>query len=233
MVTSSPSPQYITNVTRAFNDNGAGVRGDMQAVITAVLLDPEARAESPDANYGKVREPVLAFTNLLRNLGYTLPNPGLDPDPVSDFALTNPAGTGTAYLAQAEDVFRAPTVFNFYPPDFAVPGAPDLRGPEFGILSTDTSLSRDDLLYQIINGSVGSQSLYRPNFVRADLSGLMPLADDPNALVEALNQQLLRGLMSDDLRSIIVNAISSSSGAQRVKEATYLVSSSNAYLVQR
>jgi uncharacterized protein (DUF1800 family) len=234
MVTSNPSRQYVTNVTQAFNNNGSGVRGDMTAVIRAILLDPEARNESPAPDFGKLREPVLAVTNLLRTMGYTVPNPSLDPDPVSDFALTNPNGTPTAYLAQAQDVFRAPTVFNFFPPDFAVPGALDLLGPEFGILSTTTALSRDDLLYQLINGSVAAQSLYRPNFVKVDLSSLMPIADDSNALVEALNQTFLRGQISDDLRSIFVNSISSApDGAQRVKEALYLVSSSALYQVQR
>lgn len=234
MVTSNPSPQYVTNVTNAFNDNGSGVRGDMTAVVRAILLDPEARNESPAADFGKLKEPVLAVTNLLRNMGYTVPNPSMDPDPVSDFALISPNGTATTYLAQGEDVFRAPTVFNFFPPDFPVPGAPDLIGPEFGILSTTTTLSRDDLLYQLINGSVTAQALYRPNFVRVDLTELMPLADDSGALVEALNQRLLRGQISDELRNIFVNSISSApSGLVRVKEALYLVSSSAPYQVQR
>jgi hypothetical protein len=205
----------------------------MQAVIRQVQLDPEARNESPGADYGKLREPVLAVTNLLRNLGYTVPNPNVDPDPVSDFALSSPNGTPTAYLVQGEDVFRAPTVFNFFPPDFPVPGQSNLQGPEFGILSTATSLARDNLFYQMINASVTPQSLYRSNFVLVDLSGLLPLAGDPQALVEALNQQLLHGQMSGDLRNIVVNAVSSASGAQRVKEATFLVSSSAAYQVQR
>jgi uncharacterized protein (DUF1800 family) len=234
MVTSNPSRQYITNVTQAFNDNGSGVRGDMTAVIRAVLLDPEARNESPPDDFGKLREPVLAVTNLLRQMGYTLPHPELDPDPISDLALTNPGGTPTTYLAQGEDVFRAPTVFNFFPPNFPVPGAPDLLGPEFGILSTTTALSRDDLLYQLINGSVASQALYRPNFVRVDLSSLMPLQDDPNGLVDYVNQTLLRGQLPDNLRSIFVNSISSApNGAARIREALYLVSSSANYQVQR
>ena len=115
-----------------------------------------------------------------------------------------------------------------------MPGASDLLGPEFGILSTTTSLTRDDVLYHLIDGSIGGQALYRPNFVRVDLSNLMPLADDPSALVEALNQTLLRGQLADDVRSIFVNSISSApTGAQRVKEALFLVSSSAYYQVQR
>jgi len=234
MVTSNPSPAYVTNVTRAFNDNGSGVRGDMTAVLRAILLDPEARNESPSNDFGKLREPVLGITNLLRNIGYTVPNLGLDPDPVSDFALSSPNGTPTAYLSQGQDVFRSPTVFNFFPPDFPVPGTSGLVGPEFGILSTTTALTRDDILYHLIDGSVGVQALYRPNFPRVDLSNLMLLADDPSALVEALNQTLLRGQIPDNVRSIFVNSISSApTGAQRVKEALYLVSSSALYQVQR
>ena len=232
-VTSNPSPQYVGRVTAVFNDNGQGVRGDVGAVIRAVLLDQEARNESPAPEFGKLREPVLAVTNLLRSIGYSVPDTSMDADPVSDLALTSPGGTATTYLAQSQDVFRAPTVFNFFSPFFAVPGNSDLVGPEFNIYSTTTALSRDDLLYQIIRAGVASQSLYRPNFVRSDLSALLPLADDANALVEALNQQLLHGQMSDALRSIVVNAISGISGMQRVVEATFLVSTSPAYQVQR
>jgi hypothetical protein len=234
MVTSNPTPAYVGRVTQAFNNNGSGVRGDMQAVIRAILTDSEARNESPDPSYGKLREPVLAVTNLLRNLGYTLPSPDQDPDPVSDVALTLPGGTQTAYLAQGEDVFRAPTVFNFFPPAFPVPAtSPVLVGPEFGDFSTSTALSRDNLFYQRIIGtrSFMFNALYRPNFVNVDLSGLP--TDDPNALVDALNQQLLHGQMSQQLHDIVVNDITALSGDQRVREATFLVSSSAAYQVQR
>src|SRR5215472_3323160 len=222
MVTSNPSPKYVSNVTAAFNDNGQGVRGDLKAVVRAILLDPEARGEAPADEFGKLREPVLAVTNLLRTIGWTVPNPDMDPDPVSDFALTNPGGTPTAYLAQGEDVFRSPTVFNFFPPDFPVPGSATLVGPEFGILSTASALTRDDLLYRLIEGDSQfmHQATYRPNFVQVDLSGLMPLAEDPQALIEQLNQTLLRGDMPDALKQIIVDSISSApSATERVQEA--------------
>ena len=196
-----------------------------------MLLDDEARNESPAPEFGKLREPVLAVTNLLRSIGYTVPDISMDADPVSDLALTNPGGTATTYLAQSQDVFRAPTVFNFFSPFFEVPGRSDLVGPEFNIYSTTTALSRDNLFYQIIRGTVAPQPLYRPNFVASDLSGLP--ADDPDALVEALNQQLLHGQMTEELRSIVANAISGVSGAQMVVEATFLVSTSPAYQVQR
>ena len=236
LVTSNPSPTYVSNVTAAFEDNGNGERGDLKAVIRAILLDPEARKATPPNEFGKLREPVLAVTNLLRTVGWWVARPELDPDPISDFALSNPGGTPTAYLAQGEDVFRSPTVFNFFPPDFPVPGSPDLIGPEFGILSTATVLSRGNLFYRLIEGNDAfmRQSLYRPNFVKVDLTGLMPYADDPAGLIEALNQLLLRGEMPDDLKNIFVDSISSADDpVQRVQEALYLVSTSAYYQVQR
>src|SRR5262249_8827881 len=160
------------------------------------------RAEAPPDEFGKLREPVLAVTNLLRGIGWTVPNPDMDPDPGSDFALTNPGGTPTASLAQGEGVFPAPTGFHFLPPEFPVPGSADLVGPEFGILSTASALTRDDLLYRLIEGNYAfmHQATYRPNFVQVDLTSLMPFAEDPQALVEQLNQTLLRGEMPDAMK---------------------------------
>lgn len=233
LVTSNPSPQYVTRVTQAFNDNGSGERGDMRAVVRAILLDPEARNETPAPAFGKLREPVLAVTSLLRNLGYTVPFPAMDVDPVSDLALTSPAGTPSTYLDQGEDVFRSPTVFNFFQPDFTIPAMPQYLGPEFGILSTSTMLARYNLLYRLVTGTIPSQSLYRRNFVRLDTSDFTPLAGDANALVEALNQRLLRGQLTSDLRNIIVSSISGATGDQRVQEALFLVAGSTIYQVQR
>src|SRR5262249_24901368 len=107
LVTSNPSPDYVWRVTQAFNDNGSGVRGDLQAVVQAILLDAEARNPSPDPDFGKLREPILAITNLLREFNTT--------GDTTDYVL------GESYLPtnirMDQDVFRSPTVFNFFPPD--------------------------------------------------------------------------------------------------------------------
>jgi uncharacterized protein (DUF1800 family) len=102
LVTSNPSPAYIRRVAAAFNDNGGGVRGDMKAVLRAVLLDPEARGDAKtDPRYGMLREPVLYIMAILRGL-----------DAVTDGnRLYEPAG------AMGQDVFYSPTVFNYYPAD--------------------------------------------------------------------------------------------------------------------
>src|SRR5260370_38196623 len=93
----------------------------MTAVLRAILLDPEARNESPSNDFGNLREPVLGITNLLRNIGYTAPTLGLDPDPVSDFALSSPNGTPTAYRSPGPDDSRSPTVLNILPPGAPLP----------------------------------------------------------------------------------------------------------------
>jgi hypothetical protein len=138
-------------------------------------------------------------------------------------------------LRQGEDVFNAPSVFNFFPPDFPLPGEDGLVGPEFGILSTTTVLARANLYYQLIYQSMPTDQYYRPDGTRLDTSMLLPLADDPAQLVESLNQQLLHGTMSEPMREIVMNEVSSGTetAEDRVREAVYLVATSAAYQVQR
>jgi uncharacterized protein (DUF1800 family) len=141
LVTSNPSPGYIYRVSQAFANNGAGVRGDMRAVVRAILLDYEARssAVAATANFGKMKEPLLRATALFRafdaasNLGR--------------FNIPNPEGA----LAQA--VLRAPTVFNFYEPNFVLPGAiaaAGLYAPEYQILTDTTALTQPNFYYGYI-----------------------------------------------------------------------------------
>src|SRR5262249_8053301 len=126
LVTSNPSPGYVANVAAAFSSgtftdvnftgqtfSGGTGAGDMQAGIAAILFDPEARgAAAPTPYYGHLKEPVLFITNLLRafNTNYTS----------TDYVL------GELFLPSDirmdEDVFRSPTVFNFFPPDYQIPG---------------------------------------------------------------------------------------------------------------
>jgi len=233
LVTSNPSGDYVRRVTQAFNNNGSGVRGDMQAVVRAILLDPEARNPSPNATFGKLKEPVLQVTNLMRAL-----RGGFSTDyGLSDFSLVGLNGSfNTAYLARGEDVFRSPTVFNFFPPDFPLPGdTTGLVGPEFGILSTTTALGAINLTYRLVVTDlpqVLTPYPYRPNGTQFDPTTLD--GSDPNALVENLNQILLHGSMTDDLRNLVVNQVSGVSDVnQRVRQAVFLIASSPAYQVQR
>ena len=107
LVTSNPSPAYVGRVTAAFNDNGQGVRGDMKAVLRAILLDPEARGDiKTDPDFGQLREPVLMVTALLRATG----------------GITDGAGLADRVAGLGERPYSSPSVFNFYPPDFTIPG---------------------------------------------------------------------------------------------------------------
>ncbi len=144
LVTSDPTPAYVSRVAAAFNNNGAGVRGDMKAVIKAVLLDPEARgSRKTDPTYGKLREPLQHMTNLLRTFKvgagtYSNNVPATPPascqgrsDGVFDW-ITNEAG---------QNILMPPSVFNYFPPDYVVPGT-DILGPEFALANTGSSFAQ-------------------------------------------------------------------------------------------
>ena len=140
LVTSNPSPAYVARVARAFNNNGAGVRGDMKAVIRAVLLDPEARdaAKLADANWGKLREPVVRVANWARLFGASSPSGALRINRLHDPI----EGVGQGPL-------RSPSVFNFFRPDYSPAG--DVRdaglvAPEFQI-THETTVSALSLIH--------------------------------------------------------------------------------------
>ncbi len=215
LVTSNPSPAYVSRVAAAFNNNGSGIRGDMKAVIKAILLDPEARGDaSPDPAFGKLREPILFVTNLLRAF-----------DTTTDYVLTDyPKGMG-------QNLFYSPTVFSYFPPDYVLPGS-SLTGPEFAIQSSSTALVRLNFVNTLITGKVGATTA---NF-QIDWTGLQAVADDPNLLVEKLNRLLLHGAMSAAMRNDIVAAVAAVAATDtklRAQTALYLVATSSQYQVER
>lgn len=233
LVTSNPSGPYVARVTSAFNDDGTGTRGNMQAVIRAILTDDEARNLPTDpilnANYGKLREPVLALSNLLRNF---------DGSVTTDYAISDPGNPAPAdrFPHLDEEVFRAPTVFNFFLPDYPLPGRPDgstLVAPEFNIFSTLTSLGRMNFIENLIYGPPLTNPTYRPDGTAIDTSTLEAMAGDIPTLVEAVNQQLLHGQMSGALRNIVTDTVSTAPAGSVAKEAVYLVATSPEYQVQR
>ena len=130
LVTSDPSPAYVGRVAAKFNNNGNNVRGDMKAVVKAILLDPEARGDvKTDPYYGKLREPVQLIMNFYRQF-----------NPRSADGTQQSDGVVYFYGEQmGQNPFYSPTVFNFYPPDYIIPGT-SLLGPEFGIRTTGTAI---------------------------------------------------------------------------------------------
>jgi uncharacterized protein (DUF1800 family) len=226
LVTSNPTPAYVARVASVFNNNCAGlypdspcsgVRGDLKAVVRAILLDPEARGDAKtDPAYGLQREPVQLITNTLRignatSDGYLVPN--------------------SQTLDQ--DVYRPPTVFSYFPADYTVPGT-TLFGPQFGILTTTTALRRANFLNTIINNGIAVSQPNAPTGTQLNLSSLQALAGTPLNLVNELDRLMMHGTMSQGMKNSIVTAISTTTDAgARTRMAVYLVASSSQYQIER
>ncbi|HEY0323401.1 MAG TPA: DUF1800 domain-containing protein [Pyrinomonadaceae bacterium] len=215
LVTSNPSPAYVGRVAAAFNDNGQGVRGDMKAVIKAVLFDPEARGDVKTApDYGHLREPVLYVTSVLRALNAT-----------SDGDLTpqtNPMG---------QNLFYQPSVFNYYSPNYKLPGK-EVYAPEFGIQTTAAAITRSNFINTITYSRIGTA----PNGTSIDLSTLQTVANNPAQLVATLDGLLMHNSMSPAMRGVITAAVTNipvANTLQRAQTALYLVATSSQYQVER
>lgn len=226
LVTSNPTPAYVARVAAVFNNSGAGVRGDMKAVVRAILLDPEARGDvKTDTTYGKLRDPILYVTGVLRALGGT-----------SDGVYANQQGSS---LGQA--VFQAPSVFNFFPPDNPLPNSTTLLGPQFDVQNTTTTVNRFNYIYALTyansgNGVAADSSVAGSTGTKLDLSSLQTLAATPPALVDKLDALLTHTtLTTTEKNNIItaVNAVAATDPAGRARMAVYLVISSPRYQITR
>jgi uncharacterized protein (DUF1800 family) len=238
-VTSNPSPAYISRVTAAFNNNGEGVRGDMKAVIKAVLLDPEARDASKvsDPLWGKLREPMIRYANFMRAFDvkaasgyYKIWN--LE-DPVSSIG---------------QNPLRAPSVFNWFTPTYAPTGDVMNKGmvaPEFAITHETTVTGYANF---IVHMAEKQTNWWRDNqaaswgpvidYLGADYNAEMALASNPVALVDRLNILLAAGRMSGATKQAIIDAISTipatqNSGFSRVSSAVALTLVSPDFIVQK
>lgn len=241
LVTSNPSPGYVGRVATAFNNNCAGLyadspcsgaRGDMKAVITAILLDPEARGDvKTDPSYGHLKEPALFITNMLR-----------------PYITATDGSLNTQSSPLGENVFNSPTVFNYYPADYSIPGK-NLFGPTFGILGTTTALGRANLVNTLFLGNGGNglppNGVNTPTGTQISLAPLDALANNPAALVDELGRLLLHSTAptsSTPMGASIVTAVNAIAASNpitatqqrnRVQQAIYLVASSSQYQVAR
>ena len=233
LVTSNPSPAYVKRVAQAFNDNGAGVRGDMQAVIRAVLLDAEARQDNP----GKLREPVLRLSHWMRAFNARSAS--------GDYLIGNTDNPG---FSLGQSPLRSPTVFNFYRPGYAPPGSAIARAnrvaPEMQIVSESSVAGYANFIQTTIEAGVGRAASGQRD-VQADYSAQMALADSAEKLVAALDLLLTGQRLSSASRTRIVDAVAAISVAandaaraetarrNRVRLATLLIMVSPDYLVQK
>jgi uncharacterized protein (DUF1800 family) len=220
LVTSNPSPAYVSRVAQAFssgtfNSYGSGKRGDMQATVAAVLLDPEARrgdsSTTAIAGDGKLREPVVMMVGLARMFHATTDGTG----------FVNPGGN------MSQSLFNSGSVFNFFPPQSLIPGT-TLNGPEFAIFNTNTAFSRVNFSNTLVYGQLG-------NGTKVDFTPVVN-AGTPDQMADWLNTYLLHGTMSSGMKTDIVtaaNAASTTSASDQAKAAIYIVASSSQYQVQR
>jgi len=228
LVTSNPSTAYVKRVALVFDSGrflgsgatfGSGQRGDMQAVIAAILLDAEARrGDDPttaNASDGKLREPVLYIASILRAFGA-----------VSDgaFPVNSASSMGEAPL-------NSPSVFNFFPPDYGIPGT-NLLGPEFDLQTTATALIRANFANSFVfNNNTGTTVSF------ASYASLAANPDASGQLLDSLNALLLHGSMSSSARASILTAVNAvvagaNQNTQRAQDAIYLILSSSQYQVQ-
>ncbi len=229
MVTSDPTPAYVGRVAAVFNNNGSGVRGDMKAVIRAILLDPEARGNiKTEPRYGKLREPVQLLTNVLRHFNVRSAD-GMQLSDGNVNGLSN---------AMGQNAFNAPTVFNYYSPDYIVPGTTVLA-PEFGIYTTGTSIARanfaNTMIFNRINASQPNSPL-GTSISLADMQALAAADASGNQLMDALNHKMMHGAMSSQMRTTILNAVLAAPANNpllRAQTAVYLIATSSQYQVQR
>ena len=226
LVSSNPSPAYVARVAAVFANNGNGVRGDMQAVITAILMDQEARAgdTDPTVEGGHLREPVLWLTDLMRGLGFTNNDTVAGNDVVANASFST-LGNYTSALGQKP--YASASVFNFFPPEYVIPGT-TTSAPEFGLENTASAILRLSLANSIVYNRISGFNV--------DLSATSPLgviASNPGNLVDTLNTLFLHSQMFSDMRSAIVNNITPLTDmGERVRVATYLVVTSTQYKIE-
>ena len=240
LVKANPSPAYIARVTAAFNNNGQGVRGDMKAMIRAILLDEEA-ADCPmaeEALDGMLREPMVRYTQLMRAFNATSPSMIFRNDMNEFYAFT------------FQRPLASPSVFNFFQQDYQPIGPIEENGlvaPVFQIANSVSTVGYNDLLHEWIfdENYLEYQSLFsgevkQSDFTEAylDLSDELALQDTDNigTLVERLNLLLMHGNMTDRTRALLTNALKRIPEERieyRVKMAIYLVMVSPDYLIFR
>lgn len=229
-VTSNPSPQYIERVVRVFKDNGQGVRGDLRAVLEAILLDPEARIRDPSPHYGKPREPLLKLTALWR--AFEAQPPPADPGGFVPMGVRSPQND------YAQRPLGAPTVFNFYEPDYR-PSGPiadaGLYAPEFQIIDENYVVRTANHLYaRVWSGYLGMPNppADRPLL---NLSPVAALANDPEAMVALLDLRLTYGTMSPGLRDVLRRMVAElpADGNTKARAAIQVITLSPDFAVQR
>ncbi len=231
LVTSNPSPAYISRVATKFNNDGAGVRGNMAAVVKAILIDKEARdfANTQLATFGKMREPYMTLINMAKT-----------------FNAQSPSGSceSVAYMYEfyLQEVFRAPSVFNFYLPAYRAPGQITVSGkfsPEFQILTAVTAIETQNNLLNCVNNEISRWGSEPQSKMTMKFDEEVPLAGNPDAMIRVLSRKMTGGTLSpksfEIIREAVVKIPETGNDWQlaRVKLAAYLTASSAEFNIQK
>jgi uncharacterized protein (DUF1800 family) len=221
LVTGNPSKAYVQRIVNVFVNNGAGVRGDLKAVVKAILMDPEARGggSANDPTYGSLKEPVLVLTNLIRGLSGVTDGNRLE---------------GTA-SGLGQRPYYSPTVFNYYMPDNTIQGT-TILAPEMMIHTTQTAISRRNAVFNLIyNPFAPDNTIANAVGTRLNTAQFEPLAGNPTAMVDQVDVVLMNGTMPAAAKAQIVNAVTAVAATNptaRAQMAVDLTASSFLYQVQ-
>ena len=246
LVTSNPSPAYVARVAAAFNNNGAGVRGDLKAVFAAVLLDDEARSANglTQPGFGKLREPMVRLVQWVRTFGINSAR--------GSWKIGNLSNPGTQ-LSQSP--LRSPSVFNFFRPGYVPPStalsASKTPAPEFQLVNESGVGAYLNYMQGVIRNGIyvnspdqaGNGSNATNGYdITASYSAELALVLDATALVARLNLLLCAGQLSSANQTLIINALNAtaltsastdSAKRDRIAAAVLLVMASSDYLIQK
>lgn len=224
LVTSNPSPAYVARIAGVFANDGVGVRGNLQAVVRALLLDPEARTATNATTYGKLREPILRFTGWARAFSVASPS-----------GLWAVGDTSDSAKGLAQSPLRSPSVFNFFRPGYVPPNTAldidALEAPEFQIANESSVVGCVNYLQKAVAGSVAD--------LTPDYTALNAIADDANALLAELNLVLAANQLGAATVAALATAVATmASGTDttrraRINAALVLVLAAPEYIVQK
>jgi len=220
LVTGTPTPGYVDRVASVFDNDGFGMRGNLKAVVRAILLDPEARtADDANVRFGRFREPALYVTAFLRGVGAASDGNSLD----------------EVTQAMGQNVFYAPSVFNYFPAEYRIPGT-DIVAPPMGLHNTNTVLARSNFIYYMlyeggidrdveIAGSIGTKLTMAP---------WTALGAEPRKLLAALSERFYGGAMPAGVKAAIYDALLQiESPAERARTGLFLATTAFHYQVSR
>ncbi len=218
LVTANPSPAYVGRVTAAFN---AAPRGDMKRLLTAILTDPEASAPANPSSFGKLREPIVQLTHLVRSLG----------------GKSDGVWLRQQAASLGQPVFSPPSVFSFFPPDYDLPEMPSLDGPAFGVFNASAAFKLSGVLSTAVNGKgvAPDTSVQSAIGTKIDMTPWTALAAKPADLVAEVKRVLFAGRMSAGLEAALLKAAviaAANKPLDRAKATLFLATMAPEYLVE-